>query len=201
MARMEMSKQVWTFVVALAAVVNGMGIVRLIGGAAEYLKNRQRLDVTHYWPYSLMVLFQLMAHALLWWSVLGLKAASGLNFLSYLYLILGPTLLFIATSLLIPSSSDSRIDLRAEYFMHRSSYYSTLSLFWLWAIFLWPVFGYSFAPTVPLILVWLGISIASRVTASPMAHSILVVGNCMVFVYFVVRFAMELGTVGKIMTG
>ncbi len=198
---MEMSRQVWTFVVALAAVVNGMGIVRLIGGAADYLKNRHRLDVTYYWPYSLMTLFQLLAHALLWWSILGLKVASGLNFLSYLYLILGPTLLFIATSLLIPSSSDSRIDLRAEYFTHRSSYYSTLSLFWLWAIFLWPVFGYPFAPTVPLILVWLGISIASRVTANPTAHSIFVVGNCMVYVYFVVRFAMELGKVGKIMTG
>jgi len=44
MVPMELTKEVWTFVIALAAVVNGLGIVRLLGGFSDYLKNRDSLN-------------------------------------------------------------------------------------------------------------------------------------------------------------
>jgi hypothetical protein len=198
---MEASQSLWAYVIALAAVVNGLGIVRLVGGVAEYLKNRRRLNITHHWPYSLMVLFQLLTHALLWWSILGLRNIGGITFLSYLYLLLGPTLLFVATSFLIPNNSDDHIDLAAEYEEYRVSYYATLAIFWVWAIMLWPVFGYPFAPTAPVVCVWLGIAVTSMITANRRAQLALAIANHLVFAYFVARFAMELGKVGRVMTG
>ncbi len=194
---MEQTKDIWPFIIALAAVVNGLGIVRLIGGLGEYLKNNSTLNIQHYWVYTLLAIFQLLAHLLLWWSILGLRAAGNINFLSYLYLLIGPTLLYLGTSLMIPDLKDKSIDLRTEYYNFRKTFFSILTAFWLWGIFVWPVFGHSFAPTVPLITVWLLISLVLRLTDNPKAHATLVTANCVVYATFIAIFAMQLGEVGR----
>ncbi len=198
---MENTNSIWPFVIALAAVVNGLGIVRLIGGLGEYLRNYSTLNIKHYWVYTLLVVFQLLAHMLLWWSILGLRSAGNINFLSYLYLLIGPTLLYLGTSLLIPDIKDESIDLRAEYYKFRKAFFSILILFWLWGIFVWPVFGHSFAPTVPLIIVWLLISVILRITDNPKIHATLVTANCVIYAAFIVFFAMKLGEVGRTVVG
>lgn len=48
------------FIVALAAVVNGLGIVRIVGGLGEFIRKRESLNVTYYWIHSALVLFQLL---------------------------------------------------------------------------------------------------------------------------------------------
>ena len=198
---MELTKEVWTFVIALAAVVNGLGIVRLLGGFSSYLKNRASLDVAHYWVYAVVSIFQFLIHLLLWWSIIGLKAAANINFLTYLYLLIGPTLLFLGTSLLIPDSIKESLNLREIYFEIRKTFYLIAILFWLWAIFLWPAFGYSFAPTVPMISLFLLISLVLRFTRNHKVHAVLVVGNLVVYVMFVALYAMNLGAVARQMTG
>lgn len=35
------------FIVALAAVVNGLGIVRIVGGLGELLRRRESLNITY----------------------------------------------------------------------------------------------------------------------------------------------------------
>jgi len=197
---MEMTREVWAFVVALAAVVNGLGIVRLIGGFGDYLRKRHVLEVEHYLPFTAMAFFQLLTHALLWWSILGLKSAGSINFLSYLYLILGPTLLFLATSMLVPDVDNDRLNIRADYYRVRRTYYSVLTAFWTWAIFIWPVFGYPFAPSVPFIALWLGLTLLLLFTDNPRIHAFGVACFFLVFVAFVALFAMKLGEVGRMMT-
>lgn len=201
MPRMEITKEVWTFIIALAAVVNGLGIVRLLGGFSDYLRNRESLNVEHYWVYALVAIFQFLIHLLLWWSIIGLKAAANINFLTYLYLLIGPTLLFLGTSLLIPDAANESINLREHYFSIRKTIYSIAILFWLWAIFLWPAFGYAFAPTVPLISLFLLISVILRLTHNQKAHAVLVVGNLVVYAMFVALYAMKLGEVARQMAG
>jgi hypothetical protein len=198
---MEDANSTWPFVIALAAVVNGIGVIRIIGGLGEYLRNQSVLNVRHYWVYTLLVVFQLMVHLLLWWSIIGLRAAESINFLSYIYLLIGPALLYLGTSIIVPDSKDNAVNLRVEYFSFRKTFFFILSLFWLWAIFVWPVFGHSFAPTVPLIMVWLAISITLAITANPQVHAALVTVSCIVYVAFVVTFAMRLGEVGRTVAG
>lgn len=188
---------IWPLVVALAAVVNGLGIVRLISGLGEFLKNRSTLNIQHYWVYALLAFFQLLGHLLLWWSILGLQALNNINFLNFLYLLIGPTLLYLGTSLLIPDTKVKSINLRSEYYKIRKTFYSIMSFFWLWTIFVWPAFGYSFAPTVPLITAWLVISVVLLITENPRVHATLVIGNCVVYAIFVTIFAMQLGEVAR----
>lgn len=198
---MEHNKDIWAFVIALAAVVNGLGIVRLLSGLSEYLRNHSMLKVRHYWVYNLLAIFQLLAHLLLWWSVLGLRSTGNINFLSYLYLLIGPTLLFLCTSIMVPDIEDKTVDLYAAYYRFRKIFFSLLTAFWLWAIFVWPVFGHSFAPTVPLIMVWLFISATLLLTDNPKVHAALIVANLAVYAGFIAMFAMQLGEVGRMMTG
>jgi len=194
---MEITTDNWAFVIALAAVVNGLGIVRLLSSLGEYLKNYSSLNIRHYWVYNLLAVFQLLAHLLLWWSILGLRSAENINFLSYLYLLIGPTLLYLGTSVIIPEPESKSLDMRIEYYKFRKSYFSILAGFWLWAIFVWPVFGHDFAPTVPMILIWLAISVALRITENPKVHASLIIANCAVFASFVAMYAMQLGAVGS----
>lgn len=194
---MEDIKTIWAFVIALAAVVNGMGIVRLLGGLSEYLKNRSTLNIQHYWVYNALFVFQVMAHLLLWWSILGLREVGSINFLNYLYLIIGPTLLYLASSLMVPDADDSNIDLRSEYFSFRKSFYGIYIIFWLWAIFSWPVFGHGFSPTAPLLLVWLLFSVIMRLTDRPGIHAALVTGNCVIYAVFIFLYAMQFGAVAR----
>ena len=199
MPLMELSQDVWAFVIALAAVVNGLGIVRLLGSFSEYLKSRDKVEVVHYWVFALLGIFQLLLHLLLWWSILGLKAAGNINFLSYLYLLVGPTLLFLATSLLLPDDLDDfdgEINLRKHYYRVRKPYYSVLLIFWPWAIFIWPVFGYPFAPTAPVLAIWVVLALGLRVAENEKVHAALVVSNLIVYASFVSIYAMNLGEVG-----
>lgn len=197
---MEQTKNIWPFVIALAAVVNGLGIVHLLGGLSEYLKNYTKLQVRHYWVYTLLTLFQLLAHLLLWWSILGLGSAGSISFLSYMYLLIGPTLLFLASSLIIPDIKDKNVDLRVEYYRFRKVYFSILTGFWLWAIFIWPVFGHSFSPTVSLLSIWLLIAVILRFTDNPKIHSIAIISNFIIYALFIIIFAMKLGEVGRMVT-
>lgn len=196
---MESLKDIWALVIALAAVINGLGIVRLVGGFADYLKNHATLNIQHYWVYTLLAVFQLLIHLLLWWSILGVKTSiDNVNFLSFSYLVIGPTLLYFGTSIMIPDIKDKSVDLRTEYYNFRKIFFSILIIFWLWGIFIWPVFGHSFAPTVPLIAVWLFMSLVLRFTDNPKVHAALIVANCVVYVTFIAIFAMQLGEVGRI---
>jgi len=185
-------------IVMLAAVINGLGIVLLVSGIGEYLKKHAWLNIQHYWAYTPLTIFQLLTHLLLWWSLLGvMSSVQYFNFLSYLYLLTGPILLYLGTRLIIPEINDKSINLYKAYYAFRKTFYSIMAAFWLWVIFVWPVFGYPFPPTVPLFIVWLLISMVLRFTDNPKAHAVLVTANLVVFAVFIAIFAMQVGEVAR----
>jgi len=194
---METAARTWIFVISLVAVINGLGIVRVLGGMGEYLRNQKSLNIQHYWVYTLFVVFQLLLHVLFWWSIVGLHKAGNLNFLSYLYLLIGPTLLYLGTTLLVPSVKVESLDLRSEYYGVRKTYFSLLIAFWLWAIFVWPVFGHSFAPTVPLLIAFCLISLTLRITDQPKVHAALIIANYAIYLVFIMLYATHLGELGR----
>lgn len=181
----------WIFIIALVAVINGLGIVRLITALSEYVKKHAIVDIQQYSVYTLYVVFQLLIHLLFWWSVVGLHKMAELNFLNYLYLLIGPTLLYLSTTILLPDIKDDLIDLRAQYYSVRKSFFSFMSAFYLWAIFVWPAFGHSFAPTVPLLLIFFLIALISRITDHPRIHATMIIANYAVYLTFIVLFALH----------
>jgi hypothetical protein len=198
---MESVERVWIYVFSLVAVINGLGIVRLLGGLSEYLRHRKTLDIQHYWVYTSFAVFQLLLHLLFWWTIIGLHKAGNLNFLSYLYLLIGPTLLFLGTSLLVPAEKVESLNLRSVYYGIRETYFSILIAFWLWVIFIWPVFGHSFAPPVPLHIAFLLIALILRITDQPRIHATLIIANYAIYLAFIMLYATHLGELGRRIAG
>jgi hypothetical protein len=195
---MPLSFESFAFVFTLAAVINGLGIVRWISGLGEYLRRYDQVEVRHYWVFNLFAAVQFLLHILLWWTLYSVRTAESFNFLSYLYLLTGPILLFLASSLLMPDiTANERFDVREHYSRVRRSYSTAFISIWLWSIFLWPVMKGVFAPTVPFLAVFLVLAILQRQLTSPKAHAAVAVANVVWLIVFIASFSLELGGVGE----
>ena len=194
---MELDFPAFAFIMTLAAVINGLGIVRLLASFAEYLRFQSKAEVIHYWVCSLWIAFQFLMHILIWWSMWNARAAEAFTFLHYLYLLSGPILLFLATGLIIPEFDDRNFDVYQHYYAVRIPYFTVISIFWLWAIFLFPVLTGKFAPTVPVLSAFLALSVTLRVTVNSKIHAAAAVSIWVLFTFFVAVFAMRLGAVAE----
>jgi len=183
----------FVFIIALAGVVNGLGIVRWLTGFTEYLRRRSSLRVPLYWVFTLTACFQFLLHILFWWSLWGMRGTATINFLSYLYLLSGPILLFVATALLIPAIDGDEIDIRAHYFSIRSDYSTILILLWLWAIFLTPLLRGDYSPITPIFSIFLINAVVMRATANPTVHSVSTVLNWFLFAAVIGLHFLQLG--------
>ncbi len=182
----------FNFVGTLAAVINGLGIVRWLNNFADYLKKRESMSIEYSWVYSASALFQFVLHILLWWSLWNVRSGS-LNFLSYLYMLIGPILLFIGSAFLAPEIKGDRLNLRQHYYAARPVYASVLALVWIWAIFSSLVFQGRFAEQAPLFVIFLVVALVLRASTSTIVHRIAVAVNWIILVVFVMAFAIELG--------
>ena len=198
---MEMTPSIFMFIVALAAVVNGLGIVRIVGGLGEFMRRRESLEVTYYWVHSALVLFQLLTHVLLWWSFIGLRQVESINFLQYGYLLIGPVILFHATILLVPDFDDGTVYLREAYWRSIKSYSTILMVFLPWAISIWPVFGYPLAPTWKLAICWMACMAIFRFTRNETVHGVLVSAVLLLMIAFIGIYAMQWGGVASRVMG
>ena len=183
----------FAFIITLAAVVNGLGIVRWVTSLAEYLRRRESLQIEHDWVFTLYAVFQFMLHILMWWSLWSVRGAGEINFLKYVYLLVGPILLYLGTSVLAPDTEDSRIDTRAHYARVRPTYATVLSLLWAWAIFMSPVMRGTIAPSASAFVLFLAIALVQRFVASEKLQPILALANWLLFVAFVGIYGMQLG--------
>lgn len=189
----------FTFIIALAGIVNGLGIVRWLTAFAEFLKDRESLSVTHSWTFNLFASYQFLTHILLWWSFWGVRDATTFNFLIYLYLLTGPILLYLGTSLLVPRIKNETINLKTHYFDVRLPFWTIFILLWLWAILVWPLLRGEFAPTTPIFFINLLIALVLRFSAHAKIHFVMGILSWVIFVTFIVVFSMELGGVAKSM--
>lgn len=183
----------FAFIITLAAVVNGLGIVRWITGLSEFIVHRNRIVVQYNWLYLATALFQFLLHILLWWSLWRVRGAGELNFLSYLYLLTGPILLFLGTALLAPTTSEDEINLRAQYFDTRVSYSTVSMLVWLWALFLAPVTRGEFAETAWAFATFAVLALVRRQSTNLVVHGIVTGLGWIVMVAFIALHSMRLG--------
>jgi hypothetical protein len=193
MESMTLDFRAFAFIITLAAVVNGLGIVRWLTTCAEYLRHRQSLVVEHYWVFTAAAAFHFLLHILLWWSLWSVRDARALNCVTYLYLLSGPVLLYLGTSLLVPETDDNSINVRTHYFSARTTYCTVLALVWVWALFISPVLRGYFAPTTPVILAFFVIAVVQRMTRNPLVHSIAAAANWLLLAVFIGLYQMQLG--------
>ncbi len=194
---MKLDFSAFAFIFTLAAVVNGLGIVRWLSGFSEFLRRRDDLAVDHYWVFNVFAAFQFLLHILLWWSLWAVRAVEAFNFLHYLYLLTGPILLFLASSLLIPDFPDGQMDVRKHYYRVRRSYATILGCLWVWVIFLWPVMRGVVEETTPFIGAFLIMAVVQRISSSPKVQGTIAILNWVLLLVFISLYSMQLGGVAR----
>ena len=157
------------------------------------MRHRSALQITHYWVFSLAAAFQFLLHVLFWWSLWNIRGSATINFLSYLYLLSGPVLLFVGTAVLSPDLDGDKVDLRKHYFQARTIYSTVLILAWLWAVFLSPVLRGTFAPNAALFAAFMIVAVIQRLAANPTVHGVAAVINWLLLVAFIGLYQFQLG--------
>jgi hypothetical protein len=193
LAAMELDFRAFAFIIALAAVVNGLGMTRLLFGFAEYLKRRGRFEITHSGLFLAWAGLQFILHILLWWQLWTVQGVSELTFLTYLYLLFGPILLFLGTSLLLPDLPEGALDLGEHYAEARKPFFTVSLLFWLWALFLGVVLEGAFRPAAPLLATFVGVTAGLRFTANGKVHIVLTAFSWALIVLFIALYSVKFG--------
>lgn len=176
---------------ALASIINGLGIVRSLVRLSQYLQRRDTLQFAHCWTYSLFAVHQFLLHILLWWLLWGVREATQLDFLAYMYLLMGPILLFLSTSLLTPElrEDDVEVDFNKLYFNVRPVYFTFIVLLWTWALFIRPLLRGLIAPATPIIVAYIVAALVLRLGKNEKLHFSLGIVHWLIFAAYVVFFA------------
>lgn len=181
----------FTFIISLAAVINGLGIVRWITTLSEFLRRRHQVNVKLDLAYLLFAIAQFLFHIIFWWTLWGLRVVTDFDFLDYLYLLMGPALLYLGTSLLAPAASDEEVDLLEQYRSIRTDYWTIVILTFLWAIFLRPMYVGSFAPHAPLFSLFVVTAIILRQTGNRRLTLAMAVVNCLILATYIAAYALK----------
>ena len=192
---MQLDYAAFTFIFTLAAVVNGLGIVRWLSVLADFVRHRDSLRLGNYHLFIAFAAFQFLLHVLLWWSLWGIRSVDAFNFLDYLFLLTGPVLLFLGSSLLVPDAEQQDLDLDAHFDKVRSPYATVLAFAWLWSLLLWPILRGVVPPTMPLQATFLVLALALRFSRSRALWTGIAVANWLALASHIALFSMELGGV------
>lgn len=123
----------FNYLMVVVSVILGLGITHLLSGIVDYVQNRDRIT----WCYT-----QLMWIALLfllqveyWWTTWSFGQV-GDNFGRYLAALTYPSLLFVASGILVPKLPDEgEINLRERYYANHRWFFGTCALALLVLVF------------------------------------------------------------------
>lgn len=191
-----MNNLAFNYVATLASVINALGIVRMLVRLAEYIQRGKSLTITHDSTYTLLAVHQFLLHVLLWWLLWGIRETTSFYFLTYLYMLMGPILLFLGTSLMTPDIVDNKVDFRELYRHIRPTYSTTLILVWTWALFARPVVHGELAPSAVIFVLYLLAALLLRATTNKSAHLVVAVAHWVLFVAYLSLFGGNFGGPG-----
>ena len=127
------------FIVGMISIILALAIAQLFVGVAELMQRRAR--VRFFLPHSIWVVNLFLLTFLHWWSLWTFRELPW-NFAMFFYSLLGPSLMFFATTVLSPRDwSSETIDVMAHFLNIRQFFLSVFMVMILLFTFDGPLFG------------------------------------------------------------
>lgn len=127
------------FIVGMISIILALAIAQLFVGVAELMQRRAR--VRFFLPHSVWVVNLFILTFLHWWSLWTFRELPW-NFAMFFYSLLGPSLMFFATTVLSPRDwSSETIDVMAHFLNIRQFFLSVFMVMILLFTFDGPLFG------------------------------------------------------------
>jgi hypothetical protein len=106
------------------SMILGLGVAQLLSGFGRWIE--QRTTFRAYGPAIAWAGILLVAHVQAWWSMFGLQHQIGWTFLQFWVVLLGPIVLFLLATLVLPGSGAAELDLHTNYFAQRRWFFGLL---------------------------------------------------------------------------
>lgn len=188
-----MESSIFSFLAAMFGVLVALGIARLISALASFTTSREPIDF--YWVHGAWILFMLLLYLHLWWSLWDLRVVSSWNYFKYLFLLLGPASLYMATSLLVSNPDREEIvDSHEYYFRVHRKFFTSLAVVTVWGMLIYPVFMGKPDPVLQWLLLFLAVVVGLAVTRNEKAHAGLTIAAWVLFLTWVISFGMQHGS-------
>ncbi len=116
----------FSYLSVLISIVLGLGITQLLSGFGRWVKNRSSFPA--YAPTIVWSAVLLLMHIQTWWSMYGLRFHTDWTFFQFFVVLLQPIVLFLLSSLVLPSTASSVGDLRRNYELQRKWFFALLNV-------------------------------------------------------------------------
>ena len=99
---------------AFVALIYGLALANVLAHFATLIKHGRQAG--WYWIHTLWAIYLMLMMAGFWWTLQNWAPVPNIAFLSYLSVLLTPSLMFIAADLLFPERAAGVVDLKAHFF-------------------------------------------------------------------------------------
>jgi hypothetical protein len=125
------TSEAFNYLTVLVSVLIGGGFSRLVAAIGEYVAGRR--PVRRYWVHSVWVLILILLHVHVWWAFWELRGASDWSSRTFVWVLLGPAGLVIASHIVLPDRDDEHRDLERHYYDTSAAFFATLAGIMAWA--------------------------------------------------------------------
>ena len=112
----------------LISIILALGMTRVLAGVGEMLQARSRHRI--YWVHLIWIVNLFLYLVIAWWIFYRWRDQKPWNFYLFLFVLISPTILYLASLLLFPRESDvdTAIDYKAHYYANHRAFFILFAL-------------------------------------------------------------------------
>ena len=113
----------------LISIILALGMTRALAGVGEMLQARSRRHI--YWVHAVWIVNLFLYLVIAWWIFYRWRDQQPWNFYLFVFVLISPTLLYLASMLLFPreGSIDESVDYKAYYYANHRAFFAIFSMF------------------------------------------------------------------------
>jgi hypothetical protein len=113
----------------LISIILALGMTRVLGGVGEMLQARSRRRI--YWVHAIWIFNVFIYLVIAWWIFYRWRNQQTWTFFLFVFVLVSPTILYLASLLLFPRESDVNlaIDYKTHYYANHRAFFILFALF------------------------------------------------------------------------
>jgi hypothetical protein len=113
----------------LISIILALGMTRVLGGVGEMLQARSRRRI--YWVHAIWIFNVFIYLVIAWWIFYRWRNQQTWTFFLFVFVLVSPTVLYLASLLLFPRESDVNlaIDYKTHYYANHRAFFILFALF------------------------------------------------------------------------
>ena len=119
----------FSYLSVLISIILALGMTRVLAGVGEMLQARSRRRI--YWVHAAWVVNLFLFMLVAWWIFYRWRHQSPWTFFLFIFLLISPTILYLASLLLFPRKGqiDESVDYKTHYYANHRAFFILFALF------------------------------------------------------------------------